>query len=256
MKRLAAFYAIACLITWPLAALIPLSPVLPLLGLFGPAVAAAIVVGRTEGRQGVSALLATLGRWRVGAGWYAVVILLPFALAFAVWAVNALIWGPTPFTLARRTAIDVAVAVLVVGEELGWRGFALPELLRRRTALSASLILGLMWACWHLLNFLIPAYPHYGRSMLAFVIATMAYSVLFTFVFNRTAGSVLVSALFHTAINFISLRGVPLDRQQWLRAGVYGVAALAAVLVAGRELGRPPRPASAPLVAQGAERAL
>lgn len=238
MKRLTAFYAIACLVSWLLSALYEVSLALPILGLFGPAVAAVVVHARTGGRPAVTTLLSAVGGWRVGAGWYAFVVLVPFALSGAVWAAHAVIWHATPFALARLGPLDLVVAVLVVGEELGWRGFALPELLRDRSALSASLVLGVLWGLWHLPNFLIPGYPHWDLSLPAFVCATMAYSVLFTVLFNRTGGSVLLATMFHAAINLITPSGIPAEHRQWLVAAVWSAAAAVAVLLAGPDLGR------------------
>jgi membrane protease YdiL (CAAX protease family) len=248
VKRLLAYYGLACFFTWPLAALYSVSSALPLLGLFGPAAAACIVVGTSEGRPGLRSLLARLGRWRVGLEWYAFAPLVPLLLVSVVWVAHAVRWEPTVPLLEVQSPITLALAFLVVGEELGWRGFALRELQQRVSPLTASLILGAAWGFWHLMNFLIPGYPHFGRSLLAFVAATMAYSVLFTLLFNRTGGSVLLVTLLHAAINLLSPRGIPIVRAQWLEVIVYAVAAVATLWLAGPRLGAPvgPPPSPAP----------
>lgn len=236
--RLVAFFVFACLFTWPLAALYSVSLFLPLISVFGPGLAAILVLGISEGRGEVRKLLGRLRRWRAGLQWYCLVILLPLGLVFAVWAAHALIWGATHFGMIQQTPVSFVLAILIVGEELGWRGFALPELLRKHSALDASIIVGTLWGVWHLTNFLIPGYPHYGFSFVAFVLTTISYSVLFTLVFNKTGGSVLIASLFHASINLLAPAGIPAVRQQWLEAGVYGLTAMVAVIMFGKELGR------------------
>ena len=96
---------------------------------------------------------------------------------------------------------DLVIFVIVVGEELGWRELALPGLLQQHSAFPASLILGVLWSAWHLPTFLLPATPQYGKSIIAFVLMTTAYSVLLCWIYLHTAGSVLVATLVHGAIN-------------------------------------------------------
>jgi membrane protease YdiL (CAAX protease family) len=135
------------------------------------------------------------------------------------------------------------VFVLIIGEELGWRGYALPRLLAERSALTASLILGALWGAWHLPTFFVPGAPQYGLPFSAFVFLTMAYSVLIGWVYVHTEGSVLVATLLHGAINLSQgffLGGVGPAREYWLLAGVYGAAALAVALVFGSNLSRRP----------------
>jgi membrane protease YdiL (CAAX protease family) len=129
--------------------------------------------------------------------------------------------------------------VLVVGEELGWRGYALPRLLASRSALSASLILGVLWGAWHLPTFLAPGTPQYGLPFSAYVLLTTAYSVLFTWIYLHTRGSVLIATLFHGAINLFQglfLGGIDGARAWWLLVVAYGVAALVAVAITGPKL--------------------
>jgi hypothetical protein len=126
--------------------------------------------------------------------------------------------------------------VLVVGEELGWRGYALPLLLEKRSAVTASLILGVLWGLWHLPTFLVPGTPQYGLPLTAFVLLTIEYSILMTWVFLHTLGSVLIATLFHGAINLsqgMFLGGVDGASRYWLLSIVYGVAAVIAAVALG-----------------------
>jgi hypothetical protein len=120
------------------------------------------------------------------------------------------------------------IFVVVVGEELGWRGFALPHLLRDRSALAASLILGLLWSAWHLPTFLVPGTPQYGKSIIAFVPMTTAYSVLLCYLYthggqrpHRDPGPRR-----HQHLPGNLLGGVDPAQHYWLLAGVYWTALL------------------------------
>ena len=138
-------------------------------------------------------------------------------------------------------ALNFAIIVLIVGEELGWRGYALPRMLAERSALAASLIVDALWGAWHLLAFFVPGAPRYGLPFFAFLLLTMTYSVVIGWVFVHARGSVLVASLLHGAINLsrgFFLGGVDPARAYWLLAAVYGAAALALAVVFGANLSR------------------
>lgn len=239
---LVTFYALACALTWLSIALMPVSAMLVLLGLWGPALAAGVVLGITRGGAGVRELLRRLLIWRVGARWYAVVVGLPIVLAGTVVALHLLLGGVWAFRPVANPLLMLVLALLVVGEELGWRGFALPRLQARYSGLVASLILGVLWAAWHLGNAAIPGLERYWHAFGAFCLWVIAQTVLFTFVANHTRGSVLLAWLFHAAINVSGgVFALPDPvRQWWLSAAVYGAAALAVVLLEGPGLLRRP----------------
>jgi membrane protease YdiL (CAAX protease family) len=87
------------------------------------------------------------------------------------------------------------------GEELGWRGYAMPRLQTLYGSVWASLILGLLWAFWHLPAFWIPGSPQYGLPVPGYVIATIGYTMIYTCIYNGTKGSVLLACLYHGASN-------------------------------------------------------
>ncbi len=236
------FYVLACVFTWICITLMPVSLMLVLLGLWGPAVAAAIVLGVTQGGTGVRDLLRRTTIWRVGVVWYVVVIGLPFVLAGAVIALHLLLGGQWTFRPGDSPLLVLLLALLVLGEELGWRGFALPRLQARYSGLVASLILGTMWAAWHLGNGAIPGLERYWYAFAAFWLWVTAQSVLFTFVANHTRGSVLLAWLLHAAINVSgSVFSLPDPvRQWWLSGAVYSMAALVVVLMERPSLLRKP----------------
>jgi membrane protease YdiL (CAAX protease family) len=90
-----------------------------------------------------------------------------------------------------------------LGEEPGWRGFALPRLQRLHGPLLGSLILGPLWALWHLPLFFVPAWetPPTILNIVLYVIAATAFTIIMTWVFNNTKGSLLIAILLHAAVN-------------------------------------------------------
>ncbi len=234
--RLIAFFGLAYLLTWWIYPLLKFSPLLGIFGLFGPALAAIIMAAVTEGKAGVKALLSRVVLWRAGLQWYVIALGLPTLLALATAALGYLLGAAEFIQAGVLTPIELVLFVLVVGEELGWRGYALPLLLEKRSALTASLILGVLWGLWHLPTFLVPGTPQYGLPLVAFVLLTVEYSILMTWVFLHTHGSVLIATLFHGAINLSQgffVGSIAGASRYWLLSIVYGVAALIAAVVLG-----------------------
>jgi membrane protease YdiL (CAAX protease family) len=236
---LVVFFVLAYVLTWPMIPLVSVSPLWGFPALFGPALAAVIVAALTDGRAGLRDLLSQLVRWRVGARWYAVALGLPMVLALTAASLNLLLGAQTSVNFGELSVLNFVVFVLIVGEELGWRGYALPRLLAERSALAASLILGVLWGAWHLPTFFVTGAPQYGLPFSAFVLLTMAYSVLISWVYVHSRESVLIASLMHGAINLSQgffLGGVDPAKEYWLLAAVYGVAALGVALAFGANL--------------------
>lgn len=220
------FVVIAYGWTWIFASLIDQSFLFPLLALFGPTVAAIIV--RIAMRQ-TSGPVELKKRFRLSPAvlaWCILAVLLPFALLFLVWLLHNWWSGVIDFHLNQLSLLSILVAVLIVGEEVGWRGFLLPYLLQRYSPVTSSLIVGIIWAVWHLPNFLMPSYPHYGLPFSAFVLMTTAFSMLFTWFHIETDGSLVIAIIFHAALDLFSLSGLEPSKEYWLRAVVYSVTAL------------------------------
>jgi membrane protease YdiL (CAAX protease family) len=187
---------------WTLAALgaldvIPALPGLTVIGTFGPLVAAVVVTAQESGRAGLRSLLSRIVHWRVAPVWYGVVFLGPILLYLVGLALEVVLLGGQPPSLGALIGalpIMVIVAVYMVvfvalGEEVGWRGYALPALQARYGALLSSVILGALWALWHLPVFFNPD-THY--SDLPFVLQLafqIPVAILFTWVFNSTGGA-------------------------------------------------------------------
>lgn len=219
-----AFFALAYIISWSLALLarpdllpfpVP-GPVKTLAGLlyhFGPAVAAIIGAAYMAGRKGIGNLLRPLKQWRVAPQWYAFVILYPPLLHLASLAIGRAWGGPAPkfFDSASiglppgnplLTGAGIFLGTLLLtglAEEIGWRGFALPRLQRDMSALGASLLIGLLWAIWHYNPLNVPVV----RLMLPWhFLLVLNMSILMTFVYNNTKGSLWMVVLFHAVSNF------------------------------------------------------
>jgi membrane protease YdiL (CAAX protease family) len=145
---LIAFFVLAYVLTWWIYPLLKFSPLLGLFGLFGPALAAIIMATVTGGKAGVKALLSRVVLWRVGLPWYVIALGLPTVLSAATAGLSYLLGASKSIQVGALTVLELVLFVLVVGEELGWRGYALPLLLERRSAVTAaSLILGVLWGC-------------------------------------------------------------------------------------------------------------
>lgn len=241
-RPLAAYFILAYAFAWVLAPLIAMSPLYGLPGLFAPAFAALIVARLTGGRAAASELVGKLRIWRVGFIWYLIALGLPVLASFLV-AVLGRSFGEGPaLQPAPVTPLSVAVFILVVGEELGWRGYAQPRLETRYSPLLAALILGVLWGFWHLPNFFIPALPHYEIPLAAFVIYTIALSVIAAWLLKHTRRSVLIATLLHGATNTFGFLTPGLDSvtRWWLIAGVYATAAVLIVMLYGTGLRRSP----------------
>ena len=242
---LISFFVLACLLSWwswPLYSL-DLTPT-PTVG-FGPFLAALVVLAVTRGKAGIVDLLRRIVRWRVGLKWYAVALLLPVAVTLAAAAINVHLLGAQPSTspaeLGGWSSLVPTFFILLMipglggaWEEPGFRGYALPQLQRGRSALSASLALGVLWAVWHLPLF-ITGMDHWNES-----VQIVAWTVVFAWLFNNTQGSVLLAMMMHTMSNTLSgsffsqmFSGADSVNQAWLRGALWAVVAVAVVVVTG-----------------------
>jgi uncharacterized protein len=179
------------------------------LGAFGPLVAAVIVTAQESGRAGLRSLLGRILQWRVAPIWYGVAVLGPILLYLAALALEVVALGGQPPSLGALIGVVPILVIITLymvffvalGEEVGWRGYALPALQARYGALVASVILGAMWALWHLPLFFNPDL-HYSNLPFVLQLAfQIAAAILFTWVFNFTGGSVLIAILMHAVLN-------------------------------------------------------
>jgi membrane protease YdiL (CAAX protease family) len=203
-------YAISWAILIPLIASaqgytdVPVPFALHYLNDYGPLLAALITAGLANGTDGLSELFQRIVKWRVGLGWALVAAFSPLAVyGIAVGIVVIGVGDPQP-DLSRLGTIAAGI-----GEESGWRGYALPTLQSNMSALSATLIVTLFWVGWHLPRFFYyGAYMELGFSILPLAAHSfLALAIVLTFIYNSTRGSILMAALFHGGYNFWAASG-------------------------------------------------
>jgi uncharacterized protein len=215
--RLRLYFVFAYAFTWLCWGLVALSTrqmfglpipadLLMLLGGLGPLVAALGIVTFESGWPGMRALLSQLLRWRVSPIWYAVALLGWGALDGVLVLLNVLAGGGVPPAPPLSSWVSLPAVFLMttllrggVDEEVGWRGVALPRLQARFGALPASLLLGLVWAGWHLPLWFIPGQVEQSFPM--FAISALMLSVVLAWLYNSTGGSLLIVVLAHSANN-------------------------------------------------------
>jgi membrane protease YdiL (CAAX protease family) len=228
----------------------------------GPALAAILVTLMTSGRAGLRELFSRVLKWRVGVHWYIISIL---GLVIVMLITSSLVTGqPISFTPLFTHPDRMGFALLVfftvqllegpLGEEIGWRGFALPRLEQTLGPFRGSLLLGVLWVLWHApLFFLVPAYS--GSKdlqtsllfMVQFLITVMGINVFMTLIYNRT-GSVLMTIFLHAQFNDRSLLFKGLLTQDQIKAGMsyfllvfLGLALLILLVTLGRQGYQPGR---------------
>jgi uncharacterized protein len=176
-----------------------------LLGVFAPGLVALVLTGWEGGGHAVGGLLRRLLRWRVGLRFYVFALLLMPLTKLAVAVLHrALVGTWPPFGDTRPLVLVIATILSTVGqagEELGWRGYLLPRLTEWTGLASASLIVGAIWAAWHLPLFFMPGADTAGQSFPLYVLQLMAYSVALAWLYWRTGGSLLLTMFMHAAFN-------------------------------------------------------
>ena len=206
------------------------SLVVPLLLAFVPTVVAVPVAFLTEGRQGIRQLFSSVrGAWRwalIGAGIGAL-------MRVAVLIAGILLGTSIQADLsAPGTAFIILITIPFAWfEELGWRRFALDRLLESRSPLEASLLLGIPWALIHLI-ILLPGMMSVGAPAVPQTIVLIALSVILSWAYIRSGGSLLTVTLLHGVQNGLVIlnRGVSLAEGTWLMMGVYGVLAVLLII--------------------------
>jgi uncharacterized protein len=235
-RPVAAYFVVTLALTW--AAFVPFylsnGDSIPWFT-FGPLAAALVVAALSGGWLSAKAVLAPMVKWRVGAGWYVVSVGLPVAIQLASILANpglgsaAPSWNNIP-PLAEMLPMVALFTVFSgpLGEEPGWRGFATAKLLSRRSAASTSVIVGCVWALWHLPLALVGDLTVYGT------VNVFAAAFVFTWLYQNT-GSVLLAILMHAAhqnsVRYLGKVFVDGDhlQQQWIAVGLSAVVAAAIV---------------------------
>ena len=212
----AVFFILAYIIGFGLSALILLTGS----GIFGFIAsssslwAALIVVGLTEGKEGLKKLFSGFKRWRCNPIWYIIALFVPFVFYLVPIGISMLLGNPflAPSLEYWIMFLPMFLYMFIqagLGEEIGWRGFATPKLSENNTVLVSSLIVGLVWAVWHIPLYFFPGFIQYetsvqfgfATSFIAYSIMVLAYAVIFTWVYNVSEGNLWIPVLMHTSIN-------------------------------------------------------
>lgn len=225
------FFVIAYAFSWLIEVPIALSaqgvlPAIPtpaiavgiVLATFGPTVGAFAMTALTEGRAGVVRLLRRYVQWRVGIRWYLFVLLgIPLIILLGTIVVPGAWQSFEPIVGTLLLAYPLAFLLTFLlggplGEEPGWRGFALPRLQTHRGPLWGSVILGLLWALWHFPLFWTGVWtPPTIANVVMFTLMITALTIIMTWVFNHGNGSLLLTMLMHASFNtFANKMAAPL----------------------------------------------
>jgi membrane protease YdiL (CAAX protease family) len=197
---LSAYVVLAYLFSITLGLLLYVSVLFGLIALFGPAAAAFLVARIGRGRAGVGELWAVTSRWRVHPGWYIAALALPIvgtAIGHVLYVLAGHAARPVPGTVEP---ILFVLFFLVIGEEIGWRGFLLRGLLTRQSPLVATLVVATVWTMWHSPLYFIPGMPFNGRPFWAFALWVFTFSFLLTWLWLGTR-SAWLAAIMHGAGN-------------------------------------------------------
>jgi len=236
--RLVTFFGLTFLLTWwswPFQAL-GLAPTAhwPV----GPLLAALIVVGITEGVAGYRDLGSRLIRWRVGWPIWVFAVATPLVVLALASLANVTVWGAPVPDLATMAWADIALVAAIrfvnpldgpLGEEPGWRGYAVPRMQATRSPLVVAAVLGLVVALWHL--------PLVTTGQLAVVGLPVTFAITFVYVWivDRSRGSLLLPLVFHVLQGTVSyaalgFAGADAARMDWLTGGLWALLAVALVV--------------------------
>lgn len=203
-----------------------LSSAIRLLGVLMPAAAALTLTAAGGGRPAVRQLLARLLVWRVHPGWWLAAVGLFPALLLAAALLNRWLGGqpipeaePGGFVALLMYIVMLAVASL--GEEIGWRGVALPTLQRKHSPLRSSVLLGFLWSTWHLpFWLLLDSFDQFGPGYIALnYLGILPMTAFITWFFNGSRSSLLLPVAFHLSFNILNVALLPVT----LSVGAYAL---------------------------------
>ncbi|MBU4030760.1 CPBP family intramembrane metalloprotease [Patescibacteria group bacterium] len=207
----------------------PIFILLQTLGAIGPSLIAILLIRFLYGKEKLSQIFGQFKKWRVEKKWYFIsILLIPFITLLSnviiiASNVNGFVLSPDlplgeMMNEIGLVGIVFSLPIIFVSqlfsspllEEFGWRGFALPRLQRTYNALGSSIILGLLWGIWHL-----PLVIAYGESLPLYLLSIIGCTILMTWVYNSTEGSLLMMLLFHASLN-VSLNILAISREDLL----------------------------------------
>jgi membrane protease YdiL (CAAX protease family) len=221
----------------PLGTLTPLG----LVGVLMPGVAATWLTARRLGRSGVRELLGRLLRWRLGRWWWVVLLLQPGLLALTAVIHAAVADGAGVHLEPGLSVVSLLSSVVFLvlaasGEELGWRGLALPALQSRVDPVVASVVLALVTATWHLPYWILQG--ALADRGIGYVVVDYLFFVALTFqltwLVNHTGGSVLAAVALHVSFNVVNVAVLPVTES----TGAFALLTAAEWVVSAAVVGR------------------
>jgi membrane protease YdiL (CAAX protease family) len=254
-RNLAFFFLLAFGLTWLKSALtiffdlkMPASIIDPAIffvlfvgipGWLAPTLAAFVLTGINEGKPGVKTLWKRFWNRNASLKWLLAALLFYDAIRlFSILIARALdhqayqiIHLPDPLW-SYIPALITPFIMNGMAEEFGWRGYVLPRFQSRWNALKSSLMLGVIWACWHISFFFVPGAGLYGRNFFEWAPWVVLSSVIYTWLFNNTNGSILIAALFHATANY-SMFILPTQASAWINTLLLFLAVILIVIIFG-----------------------
>jgi membrane protease YdiL (CAAX protease family) len=225
----------------------------------GPLLAAFLVTRAVDGPEGTRALRRRIVQWRVAPRWYAVAIVLPLLIWLAAYGgaltgdpLSALAEDPAVLLTTFLPLVLIGLILPSLGEETGWRGFALPRLQSLHGPFVATLILGAFHGAWHLPAFWTGALGGFSvTTFVTFMLTAIAATFIYTWVFNNTGGSILLAMFLHASGNAASgllNQLIPEDEEYsgwtallvddgWINVIAFGTVAIALIVVTRGRLG-------------------
>jgi len=183
--------------------------ILVIFGIPASLFAASFVTLITHGKGALRQLLSHSLEWRFGPKWYLSALLTPLLVAFAsgtaaVW-INGVEMADSWFSPSMPLGFMAFLLVYIgLGEEIGWRGFALPRFQETLGSLGGSIATGVFWSLWHLPLFLMPGSSQYGHSVLLFIYLLTCWTIPMAVFVGKSRGSVIPAILFHVSVNFLA----------------------------------------------------
>lgn len=216
IKTLVLFFVVTFALTWSLAAVlifVSFSTPVFLLAVYSPGIVGIFLVWRYYGLNGLGRFFRRLTLWRMPRVWWLYLLVGFPATIYLGAALKGTIGDPFPFTPWYQVFPALAFSFFLLGtnEEFGWRGVALPLLQRKYSPFWAGLILGIIWAAWHIPAFYISGLQYEAWSVVPYFGGVIALSLILTPIFNSSRGSLLIAYLYHFQI----MNPIFPDAQPW-----------------------------------------
>lgn len=206
-----------------------------LIGSWLPNIIGVFITGTASGRKGLREMFSKIMLWRIHFKWYLIATILPILLTFlSIWLYELMGNVAPVYAPGGQIPLILVISIFTgaMGEELGWRGTALPRLQARRNALTSSLVLGILWGLYHLPSFLMSGLPLEDAPLIPFMLCALGLTFLVTWSFNHTRGSLIIVFLYHFAFNFmLNATGVTNDPALLWILGVVSIVVASAIVI-------------------------